>query len=145
MALKDCIRKVGKVSDDDQALLTSYLADGLSDEQAVRKLLLSAYRNVVDIADRARGLGATVEKKTDLLAEVKSIQAANLEAVRKQREEINQSLLTLDLRLDDIEVIQSHVIHGSGATIDIGDRQALLRRLSELLFGNELFQRLAAR
>ena len=138
MALKDCIAKLRlaghEVSQEDIDLLLSPEFAELSEAEAVRKLLLRAYQNVVDIADRARKLGAKVAKNPGLLAEVRSIQKANLDALNAARLELLAEDSEIDLRLGEIEMVQATVVRGAGRFIDTSDRADLVRRLSGLLF-----------
>ena len=94
MALKDCLKKLGKsISPADTALLEEYLADGLTDEQAVRKLLLSSYQNVIDITNRVRAEGpVTTAPAKDVLVAVTKIQVRNLEKLEIERNKLTEKI-----------------------------------------------------
>ena len=82
MALKDCIKKLkGLVSDEDIAQLEQYIADGLSDEEAVHKLTVESDYNVVLIAKRAAEQGATVANRPAFIAEIISISGKVVEKI----------------------------------------------------------------
>ena len=139
MALKDCLKKLGNISPADSELLEEYLADGLSDEQAVRKLLLSSYQNVIDITNRARTVqGVVAAPAKDVLVSVTKIQTRNLEKIEIERKKLTEKIDKLAEEEGEIGIIEDAVMRKSfGGGVDLSDDQAVMTSLSGMLFGNQ--------
>ena len=112
MALQDCLKKLGKaVSKADILELDGYISDGLTDQQAVRKLLISANQNVIDIAQRAGKAGATLApgELPAAVSDIVSMQGRNLEKLALERRDIKNTIDELILERKDIYRIFSVV------------------------------------
>ena len=147
MALNDCIRKMkGLVSKADIASLKEYIADGLSDEEAVRKLTLESEYNVVVITKRAAEAGAAITDRPDFLAEIRNIQEARAGKIQVERVKLEDELRELNAEYGDNTVVidkvrQQHnannvakVTDGTADALDIYDEQQLNTVLSSMLF-----------
>jgi len=96
VALKDCIKELGVVSPADEALLTEYLAAGMTDEQAVQTLLIETSIDVLSIADRAREAGATINVPKDVIADVSNFMGARIKKLIKERAAIENTMSELN-------------------------------------------------
>lgn len=147
MAIKDCIRKMkGLVTKDDKALLEQYLADGLTDDQAVRKLLLETDAEILSITKQAAEAGATVANRPDFLGEITSLQNKRVEKIREERVKIADEGRELNETYSDSKVVidvvrtywntlpENKVDGGVPRGIDIMDDQDLNKVLSSMLF-----------
>jgi len=152
MALKDCIKKMkGAVSDRDIASLEQFIADGLSDEQAVQKLYLESSYNVVQITQRAAEQGAVIANRPDMLAEISSLQAKRADKVRAERVKLEKEMRQLHIEYAAIDAMVGWVrkqamfnnavgkLRDDRAVepLDIYDDQQLNTVLSSMLFGAE--------
>lgn len=137
MALKDCIKKLGKVVNKADILeLDGYISDGLTDQQAVRKLLIGANQNVIDIVSRAGKAGATLAPG-ELPAEVSdlvSMQGRNLEKFQQERQDLVDEGEELLLERDDIVRVEDEITAIAHKDVAILDDQELLDALSATLF-----------
>lgn len=106
MALNDCLRKLKragiKLTDDQLEVLNKALADGLSEDMAVRRALLLEHKNIVDIADRARNEGATLAPVTSPVTQAVEFQGKALEKIREERNAINDEITELGKVSGDI-------------------------------------------
>lgn len=138
MALKDCIKKMkGGVSTADVASLEQYIEDGLNDEQAVRKLLIGASQNVVELAHRARTEGAELADVTSPLAKViqfrEERQGRALQKLANEQGKLSQEAADLTGELSDISIVNDRVAELGGIETD----EQILNGLTALLFGNK--------
>ena len=93
VAIQDCIKKIGKaISPEDRALLEQYLDEGLSDEQAVRRLLVETTANVVSIATQARAAGAEVATPENVVAEIQNLSDEKMKRLFERREELTDQI-----------------------------------------------------
>ena len=131
MALKDCIRKMGKaVSKADRSALQQSLDDGLSDEQAVRKLYISANKNVIDITERARKQGAEITPAPTPVSDLIEMQARNLEKIQTEQNALFEEKDALKEELGEIGIVEDRfdAVRGVGTDLDAA---------TALLFGNK--------
>ena len=146
MALKDCIRKMkGLVTKDDIALLEQYLADGLTDDEAVRKLLVEADGNVVSIAKRAQAQGAAIQQRPDFIGEIRSLQKKRAEKIREARRkyaaeetELNDTYSDSKTVIDAVKVywntLPENQTEGPQYGLDLYDDHELVKVLGSMLF-----------
>ena len=139
MALKDCIRKMkGLVSRADIKLLEQYIADGLNDEEAVRKLTLESDYNVVVITKRAVEQGAAVAERPGFLAEIRSIQEKRAEKIRAERIKLEEEQRRLNVEYGAnnmaIDKVRAYHLVIAAEPLDIHDEQQLNTVLSAMLF-----------
>lgn len=142
MALQDCIKKLGVVSREDRELLQQFLDEGLTDEQAVRRLLIQSQANVVDIAGRAREAGATVVAPRDIIGELRSFQNERLQRLLVERAGIEDQIAESNTEYGDmrgnIELLNEKMSQVLGHPIDLtesSDEQL------EMVFGQAFFNR----
>lgn len=141
MALKDCLRKMEKagvpVSDADTKLLETFIDQGMTDDEAVRRLIVQTDKKIVDIASRAvEEGGAKVVEQKDVLGEVRAFATALQNKQREALAAIQKETNELQIQQQDInfaEGIVKHWEHG-GPSIDIYDDQQLQTRLSQMFF-----------
>ena len=147
MALEDCIAKFkGKITGDQIAALEAAKDEGLTDEQAVRRVLLAAQVNVIDIADRARKQGAKLAPVPNPVSDVAKFQAATLEKIKAEREALTAENAKLKEELSDIETVRAGVKRESGVGPGLSEQELQeidltkpqeLTGLSNLLFRNK--------
>lgn len=142
MALQDCIKKLGVVSKEDRELLQQFLDEGLTDEQAVRRLLIQSQANVVDIAGRAREAGATVTSPRDVIGELRSFQNERLQRLLVDRAGIEDQIAESNAEYGDmagnIELLNAKMSQILGQPIDLtesSDEQL------EMVFGQGMFNK----
>lgn len=128
MALKDCLDKFGpSITDAQRKSLADSLANGLSDNQAVRIAQLMAHQNVVDIASRVReetGIELTpVSNPVTQLAELQFRQVAEIEARRK---EIQDSFRQKQDHFENITDLRAHFQSLVGTEKDLSDDKVLM-------------------
>ena len=103
MALKDCLKKMkGQVSKQDIVQLEQYIAEGLTDQQAVRKLVIGSHQNVIDIADRARTEGVELAAGEVPVVKFIELQERNLEKVNAELSKLAGEMDDLKDELGDI-------------------------------------------
>ena len=147
MALKDCIKKMKDlVTHDDKALLKRYIDAGLSDDEAVRKLLLEADNNVLDITKRAAEAGASVANRPDFLGEIRSLQEKRADKLRaeqdklaEERQGVNDTYGDSNTVIDTVKIYWNTLPENKGEGIvnyglDIYDDQDVSKVLSAMLF-----------
>lgn len=142
MALKDCIKKLGAaISAADRKLLEQYISDGLDDVAAVRKLLLGANKNVIDITERARGEGATVTPGKNALVSVLELQGRNLSKVLDEREKSADEIEGLNEEYANIGFVEDTVRADNEEYFDIHNDAEALDSLTRMFFRNpDLFK-----
>lgn len=100
MAVKDCIkllRKVGhKVELHDRRALKKYVDSGLTDEQAVSRLLLDATVELVEVTDRVAAEGVEVETGRGKLAEIRDFRTEKLRSMMGERKDIVDKIEALE-------------------------------------------------
>lgn len=125
MALQDCIKKLGVVSKPDQKKLQQFLEEGLTDEQAVRRLLIESNVDVIDIASRAREAGAVVRDAPNVLAEVRSFQNERLQKLLVERAGIEDRIAESNAEYGDmaqnLAMFNDHLQTKVGWTKDLED------------------------
>ena len=102
MALEDCINKLGVVSREDKARLRLFLDEGMTDKQAVRRLLIESSANVVSVAARAKDAGATVNVPNDTLAEIRDFSDKRLRGLVTKRADIEGQMAELNATYRDM-------------------------------------------
>ncbi len=144
MALKDCIKKLGVVSKEDEQLLNQYLADGMTDEQAVQRLLIERSVDVISLADRARTAGFELKPPPDSLAEIRDLQDKRLRGLLAKRGELENELAILNAEFSDMasnESILEDMIRmkiGWGGTLMDGTQQELEMILGQAMFDPQI-------
>jgi hypothetical protein len=147
MALQDCINKMkGLVTRDDRIRLQEFIDAGLTDDQAVRKLLLESDARVLDITAKAAEAGAAVQNRPDFIGEIRSLQKKRAEKVRAQRkkyakeeQELNDQYSDSSTVIDFVKVYWNKLPENQrdgivNAGIDLYDDQDLNKVLSAMLF-----------
>ena len=127
MALKDCIKKFkGAIRPADVKRLKELLKSGLSDDEAVRALIVESDEKVISITSRAAKQGATVATLKTAVDDVRSFVGAQEKKLRTRLAEIqklssNQS--DLSMAMDDINWLEGIFKHWEpgGKAIDIYD------------------------
>lgn len=133
MALKDCLRRMGKaVSEADRETLQQYLDDGLTDNQAIRKLYIDANKNVIDITKRARKEGADITPAPTPVSDLIEMQARNLEKIQAEQNKLFEEKDTLNEELGEIGILEDKV--GQDGVINLTDDKVMLDRFSGMLF-----------
>ncbi len=141
MALNDCMRKLGKaLGKKDRAALEQYIADGLTDDEAVRALLVEADNDIIDITKRAKKAGAKVATKPNVLAEIRSFSEAQVETVSENLRMLRGEAKELESTSQDInfvrDIIKRDFTDDGQGIIDINDAAAVQRRISAMFFKN---------
>ena len=136
MALKDCIKKFGKsLPAKDKELLESYLEQGLSDDEAVDRLNLVLDKELLDISLKAKKAGATVKVKKDVLAEVRQMGEARMQALRTELMEVRQKHSDLSAQRSEITWTEAEIKNWDRAgRIDINDDGQLYMRFEQMKF-----------
>lgn len=165
MAYKNCIAKLKKagvkITPEHEAALEAAIAEGLSDDEAVRRLALMAHQNVIDIVNRARNEGAKVAPVKNPVTELAKFQSRKLEGIAKRRTKINDEINTATNRFSDIvdaeafiranifsmmrkkNQLPSEVTEEFIKSIDLSDDKLVLNAMLEFQFRPELnFKRL---
>lgn len=143
MALRDCIKKFQDagvpISPADIKKLEGFIAQGMSDTEAVRALKVEFDKKVVDIISAAKQRGATISTKRDILGEVRSFATAEEKKLRSRLAEIqkltnNESDLAQSI--DDINFVEGIFKNWEpgGGSIDIYDDVELMNRINEMYF-----------
>ena len=145
MAMKDCIRrleKAGKPLTEKQLnALQTAKDEGLSDDLAVRKVVLMAHQNVVDIVGRAREEGATVAPFSNPVIGALQFQTKALTKIADRKNEINEQVDTLS---DDyarrkilqgwVNLIQLDPSKFPATIIDLTDDKQVMDAMLQLTF-----------
>lgn len=143
MALKDCIEKLGVVSPQDEAKLVEYLAAGMTDEQAVMRLLIESNVDVISIADRVRQGGVELKVPADTLAEVQKIADARFEKLIKDRAKTESYIELLKFEYSELmqtaNIVDNMLAQGARVydTAESMDDNELLMRLGQIMFDPE--------
>lgn len=144
MALQDCIKKLGVVSREDRELLQQFLDEGLTDEQAVRRLLIQSQANVIDIAGRAREAGAVVAGPRDVIGELRSFQNERLQRLLVERAGIEDQIAESNADYGDmagnVELMNEKIasILGSPVKLEEASNEELEMLLGQAMFNPEL-------
>ncbi len=134
MALKDCIKKMSTagipVSKPDQATLRQFIDDGLTDDQAVRKLYIAANKNVIDITERARDEGAEITPAPTPISDLVEMQTRNLEKIQAEQTKLFEEQDALKEELGEIDIVEGRFaeLRGDGTNLDAA---------TALLFGHK--------
>jgi hypothetical protein len=143
--MKDCIRrleKAGKPLTEKQLnALQTAKDEGLSDDLAVRKVVLMAHQNVVDIVGRAREEGATVAPFSNPVIGALQFQTKALTKIADRKNEINEQVDTLS---DDyarrkilqgwVNLIQLDPSKFPATIIDLTDDKQVMDAMLQLTF-----------
>lgn len=149
MALKDCIKKLGVVSQADEARLTTYLAEGLNDEQAVRRLLIESSIDIISIADRAREAGAAISVPKDAVADIRDFVDARLRklisdrtAIETEMGDLNNlyKIMSWESELFDLLLAQGKELYDP---LENMQQDEILMRIGQVMFDENTRQRLA--
>lgn len=146
MALKDCIRKIGKpLRKQHRELLKQYLDEGLTDNEAVDKLLVQINQEILDIADRAQKQGAVVAKRPGVLAEIRSIRGKQIDSLTREKTILQAQSADIEITLQDIrfikETIAKDYLNDGLGFINANDRELVRERLNKMFFINaDLFR-----
>ena len=137
MALKDCIKKLGKaVSPQDRELLQAYLDAGMSDDEALDRLNLVLDKQIIDISLKVQKQGGTVKAKRDVLGELRSMGKKRLEASRARLIEVRNMQDNLQIVIDDFADLIFQIMdwQPGGERIDITDDAQLYMRFEQMQF-----------
>jgi len=140
MPLKDCLKKLRdggySILERDKQVLQQYLDDGLTEDQAVTKLVTSARYEVLKIVREAEARGALVRSPRDTIGNIAEIGKKRLERLRAERRELAPQIEALNNEYDTIEMIRTTVARWPGAEgiIDINDDVQLMQRASAMFF-----------
>lgn len=125
---KRCIRRLKKngveITLEVERKLEHLLEEGLTENQAVRHLVLASHQNVIDITTRAQEEGATVAPVENPVTDLVEFQAKALTKVKDRQEEIQDRVTELVDRFTDITALEGHVMTRktpSGVPIDIDE------------------------
>lgn len=152
MALKDCIRKLGKlITKDDQALLQSWLEEGLSDEAVVQRYLLAAEMDMLDTVRKAKISGELQIRNPDVRATISEYATAAFDKAEKEYNSVLNKVDNLQEEWSRINWIKETVQYFTATDedtaavarqpIDLNDDVAVQNRLSAMFFANpELFR-----
>ena len=137
MALKDCIKKLGKaLSPEDKELLESYLEQGLSDDEAIDRLSLVLDKKLLDISLQAKRAGAAVKVKKDVLAEVRQMGEARMEVLRNELRTVREEQDLLAVQRDEVQWVESNIKHweAGGGSIDLTNSTQVYMRFEQMKF-----------
>jgi len=113
MAMKDCIRRLEKagkpLTPKQHEALQEALNDGLTEDQAVRRVALMAHQNVIDIASRAQEEGATVAPLANPVSDIVQFQSKALTKLNDLTEETNKKIADKAGRFTDITSLEGWV------------------------------------
>lgn len=152
MALKDCIRKLGKlISREDRELLQSWLDEGIEDEAVVQRYLLAAEMDMLDVLRKAQISGEIQIRTPDVRATISEFATV---AFDKAEKEYNRILADVADKQDEWariqwikETVQNYTASDEdlaaigGRPVDLNDDQAVMQRLSAIFFANpDLFR-----
>ena len=126
MALNDCIKKferAGKPLKPEQLkALEKAKAEGLTDNDAIRRVSLMAHQNVIDVVGRARNEGAVVAPVANPVSELVKFQSRKLEDINKRKTEAKaetSSRLERWTAIREIEAIVGNVQRPNQANIPV--------------------------
>lgn len=147
MSLEKCLKKLRDagqpISKEDRAAIQSYLDEGLSETEAVNKMLGIVKEDISEIARLAGESGAKVAKKKgrsqllqDAVAAVTSLQLKQLEAIRAEHAVLTARLDAIVDESYDFDVIKG-VLTQTGI-MDLSDDAVVEKRFSEILFSGRL-------
>jgi len=149
MALKDCIRKLGKLIDkDERALLQSWLDEGMSDEAVVQRYQLAAEMDMLDVVRKAKVSGELQVRNPDVRAIIGDYAKAAFDKAEAEYEVVLADIGDLQDEWSRIRWIRDMVVSWTGPqeaptqeNIDPENDQQLLNRLSAIFFVNpDLFR-----
>jgi hypothetical protein len=156
MALKDCIKRMEKagrpLKPDQLKALEQAKDEGLSDNDAIRRVSLMAHQNIVDIAGRARNEGATLAPVANPLTDLAKFQASKLVKIVERKAKINAELEAKANRFEDIVDAEAFITanimsmlrkDGAGievysSPIDLSDDKLVLDAMLQFQFRPEL-------
>jgi hypothetical protein len=128
MSFKNCIRRLKRagveITFEMEQEVSRLLDEGLTESQAVRRMVLAAHQNVIDITVRARNEGATVMPVANPVSELVTFQAKALQKIKDRQDEIQDRVSELTDRFTDITAIEGHIRTRktpSGVPIDIDE------------------------
>jgi hypothetical protein len=137
MALKDCMKKLGKALDPkDRELLESYLEQGLSDQEAIDRLNLVLDKQILDISLQAKKAGAEVKVKRDVMGEVRAIGEQRRINLRQELIDIRMEQDNLSLQREEITWVESNIKHWEhgGGSIDLTNDTQVYMRFEQMGF-----------
>jgi hypothetical protein len=152
MALKDCIRKLGKLIDkDDQALLQSWMDEGMSDEAVVQRYLLASEMDMLDTLRKAKVSGEIQIRVPEVRAKISEYATAAFDKAEKEYNSVLSKVDKLQEEWSRINWIKETVQYFTATDedtaavarqpIDLNDDVAVQNRLSAMFFANpELFR-----
>lgn len=145
MALKDCLRRLErngvKVSDSDKRLLEQFIAQGMTDNEAVDRLDMVANKDIIDLAARAAQKGVIIQKRPGVLSELRRNRDMKVDQVQKERKVVWMEATALEAQLEQITnnvslIAGRNNVDTLGA-IDPTDQDALSRRIWNLFKANQ--------
>ena len=137
MALKDCMKKLGKpLSKADTELLEGWLEQGLTDDQVLQRYELHIDKTLVDITKRAQAKGAKVSMQRDVLGEVRSFNKARISRINTRLAKVRAEHGKLSQAYGEINYTEGTIKswEPGGPPIDIYDDGALVVRFRQMLF-----------
>lgn len=150
MALKDCLKLLDKVTDADVALLEQYIAEGLTDKQAVRRLLIETNVDVINIADRARAQGAEVAVPKDAIADIRNFQDTRLRSLIKKRGKLEDEMEFLNVEYKilayEAELFDQLLAQGKQLydPVENMEESEILMRIGQVMFDENVRVQLSA-
>jgi hypothetical protein len=100
VALKDCLGKLKKaghkVSPVMRAQLEKYIAAGLTDTQAVQRMIVENASDIISIVDRVQAAGVEVKTGRGAMAEIRDFRTEKLRALMGDRSEANEKVKALN-------------------------------------------------
>ena len=137
MALKDCMKKLGKALDPkDRELLESYLEQGLSDQEAIDRLNLVLDKKLLDISLQAKRAGAGVKVKRDALAEIRQMGEKRLEILRNELANVRNMQDLLSAQREEVTWVEGNIKNWEpgGGSIDLTNSTQVYMRFEQMGF-----------
>jgi DNA repair protein RadC len=137
MALKDCIKKLGKaLTTEDRELLEGYLEQGLSDNEAIERLNLVLDKKLLDISLQAKRAGAGVKVKRDAMAEIRQMGEKRLEILRNELANVRNMQDLLSAQREEVTWVESNIKHWEpgGGAIDLTNSTQVYMRFEQMGF-----------
>jgi hypothetical protein len=155
MAMKDCIAKLKRagvtVTESHIKALDAAVAEGLTEDQAVRRVALSAQRNVVDITLRAQSEGATLSPVANPVTDLAKFQSKALTKISDRKTEINKEIAVHHEAYLNVVSLEGHVresrtlsgipmdvVDGRSIWVDLNNDQQVLDVMIQMTFKPEL-------
>lgn len=152
MAVDDCKRRLEragyKITPADDIRLEELLAEGLTDAEATRQLIIEQDQRIVDIAKRSRREGGSLTPVVlpieQVLTKRQEVLAKQLERVQNEREAINERVDQANIRYAELNFVVNQVRNtgrdlyklnvGAEEDFNVKNDQSVLRVLESMLF-----------